>query len=534
LAHQQRILCINAHATTQNPTQPNASAVGIEGGRIAFVGTNEEAKLWQKPSDCVIDCQQLTLLPGIIDSHFHLELGSESLDKINLSNVQTLEDLKQTILSYLHQHPQKSHLVGHGLLYSLPTRISLSRKHLDEFIADRPLILFAYDGHTAWANTCALAAAGLLHGKELPAGNEIVIGEDGTATGELREPQAYNPVLDLIPPLSASQKKSLIQQGCRLAHQFGITSVHNMSGSLDLLLLFAEMEKQGELTLRLLMPLSITPQTTLAEINAYLEASDNINRQKIHSRAAKFFMDGVIESYTGCLIEGYPQRPDLIPEAQYSLEEFIELARFCHQKGMQIFTHAVGDGAVRRTLDGYAAIQAELPQPNLHHRIEHIEVIHPQDLPRFEALGVIPSMQPLHCPPSAQGVDIWTERVGKERWKYSFAWKTIRSAAKRLIFGSDWPVVSLNPFLGFEAALSRKPWQDGDPEQKQSIQEIISSYTIDAAYAENQTLQKGMIKEGMLADLVLLSQDIFALPTEEIGKVVPVLTICNGEVVYKA
>lgn len=534
MTHQKRILCINAQAKTQNPALPNAAAVGIEGNRIAFVGSNEEAKLWHKPSDHVIDCHQHTLLPGIIDSHFHLELGSQSLDKINLSRIQTLEDLKQTILSYLDNHPQKSHLEGHSLLYSLPTSVSLSRKHLDDIVADRPLIIFAYDGHTAWANTCALTAAGLLHGKELPAGNEIVMGEDGTATGELREPQAFNPVLDLIPPLSASQQKSLIQQGIRLAHQFGITSVHNMSGNLHLLSLFAEMEKHGELTLRLCLPLSITPQTTTADLQAYLEAGNTISSQKIHHRAAKFFMDGVIESYTGCLIDGYPQRPDVVSETQYSLEEFIELARFCHQKGMQISTHAVGDGAVRRTLDGYAAIQAEFPQPTLHHRIEHIEVIHPQDLPRFTELGVIASMQPLHCPPSAQGVDVWTERVGKERWKYSFAWKTIRSAAERLIFGSDWPVVSLNPFLGFEAALLRKPWQDGDPEQKQSIKEIISAYTIDAAYAENQTLKKGMIKEGMLADIVLLSQDIFALPAEDIGKVVPVLTICDGEVVYTA
>jgi predicted amidohydrolase YtcJ len=168
------------------------------------------------------------------------------------------------------------------------------------------------------------------------------------------------------------------------------------------------------------------------------------------------------------------------------------------------------------------------------HRIEHIEVVHPEDIPRFAQLGVIAAMQPLHAPLHSKDADIWPHRAGRARWQYSFAWETLRQAGAKLAYGSDWPVVSQDPLLGIYAALNRQPWQAADPYQVQTLENTIRGYTVDAAYAEFQEDRKGMVRAGMLADLVLLSADLFATAPEEIKAIRPVLTISDGRVVYQA
>jgi len=196
---------------------------------------------------------------------------------------------------------------------------------------------------------------------------------------------------------------------------------------------------------------------------------------------------------------------------------------------------------VRRTLDGYAAVQQTNGPRDSRHRVEHIEVIHPDDMPRFQQLGVIASMQPLHAPPDAGPADVWPARAGRERWPLSFAWRDLRHAGARLAFGSDWPVVTFDPMLGVYAALNRRPWAPGHPEQKQTLEETLAGYTRDAAYAEFMEAEKGQLRTGMLADLVLLNANLEATPPESIAdpatlqsKVKPVLTMVEGRIVYEA
>jgi predicted amidohydrolase YtcJ len=202
--------------------------------------------------------------------------------------------------------------------------------------------------------------------------------------------------------------------------------------------------------------------------------------------------------------------------------------------GFQIFVHAVGDLAVRRVLDGYALAQKTNGKRDSRHRVEHIEVIHPNDLTRFAELDVIASMQPFHCPPSADNVDVWTTRVGEGRWGLSFAWEMLRQAKARLAFGSDWPVVTQNPFIGIHMAVNRKPWRPYLPQQKQTLENTLIAYTRDAAYAEFQEQHKGQVREGFLADLVLVNADMFALPPETISELKPLVTLCDGRIVYEA
>ena len=532
------LLLTNARVFTADPALPAAQAVAVRGRHIVYVGSDEGAQAWQGAGTRVIDAGGRSVVPGFIDSHFHLLWGSLELNDIQLGGAAEWPAAGELIQSYAAEHAQAGWLVGYGLRYDiLGAGQPLTRQHLDALAPDRPLVVFAYDHHTAWANTAALQRAGRLRGGELVAPNsEIVMAPDGAATGELRESGAYDPLMRLIPPPDLAQKRAALQRGLANAARLGVTGVHNMDGTAEQIGLYAAMEDAGELTLRVYMPYSVTPETpveALAEAVTWREAYQS---DHVRAGAVKFFMDGVIESYTALLLEDYATRPNYRGDANYSAEHFTRLAIAAERLGLQMFVHAIGDAAVRRTLDGYEAAQRANPQRAFgqsRHRIEHIELIHPSDLPRFAELGVIASMQPLHAPRDASGSDVWPLRVGRARWPLSFAWQTLREAGAHLAFGSDWPVVSPSPLQGVQAAITRTPWAPGQPEQRQTLAQALTAYTRNAAYAEFQEQVKGALRPGCLADLVLLSEDLEAIPPESIGEVQPLLTICDGRIVYE-
>jgi predicted amidohydrolase YtcJ len=233
------------------------------------------------------------------------------------------------------------------------------------------------------------------------------------------------------------------------------------------------------------------------------------------------------------MLDDYAGAPGNKGSALYSAEHFNRMATACDALGLQIHTHAIGDGAVRRTLDGYAHARAANGARDSRHRVEHLEVVHPDDLPRFIEMGVIAAMQPEHAPMEPAGSDIWPSRVGPERWDRSFAWRTVRDAGVRLVFGSDWPVVTQSPIRGIHAAVNRKPWIPGGVDHSQTLEETLASYTRDAAFAEFKENEKGMLRPGYLADLVMLSDDVFTGPNTEIAAMCVAMTIVDGRVVLE-
>lgn len=356
---------------------------------------------------------------------------------------------------------------------------------------------------------------------------------DGTATGELREPGAYNPIRDQIPKPDLARKRFLLHKGLAAAARCGITSVHNMDGDQEQIELYAALEDVGEMTLRVYVPYSVKPETPLAEIDNAVTWRQQFQGSFVRAGAIKLFMDGVLESYTGLMLAEYADKPGEWGDALFSAEHFNAIAVEADRLGLQIFVHCCGDGAVRRTLDGYELAQQVNGRRDSRHRVEHIEVIHPDDIARFAELGVIGSMQPFHAPLQLEDGDVWTARAGTDRWQHSFAWQTLRESGMNLAFGSDWPVVSMNPMLGIHAARNRKPWQAGDPVQVQSLHNTLEGYTRDGAFAEFQEQQKGMLRVGMLADVVILDANLFATPDEAVKTVTPLLTICDGRVVWR-
>ena len=518
----------NARVFTSDEENPQAEAVAVKGNRIVFVGTNEGAKEFQGGATRVIDGKGCTLTPGFIDSHFHLLWGSIWMGAAQLYDAKTKDDVRASLQTFAAENKTSEWVDGRGVKYGIVS----TRQELDEIVPDRPVYINAYDGHTSWANTKALELAGILQpGKEAPGVGVIVRDENGLATGELRE-TAMDLVADLIPPPSEARKRELLKTAMKKINAAGVTSVHNMNGDLNELRFFAAVEDAGEMTVRVYVPYHVKPETTETDLREAVEMA-KLQGDFARGGSVKFFMDGVWESYTALNLEPYADNPDANPEGIYSPEHFNRMAAACDKLGLQMFTHCCGDGAVRRALDGYEAAQKTNGRRDSRHRVEHIEVIHADDLPRFKQLGVIASMQPAHCPPDLNAGDIWPSRVGSERRRYSFAWRTLRKAGARQAYGSDWPVVTMNPFVGMWSGLMREPWQPGDPVQRLTLTELIDGYTRDAAYAEFQEDVKGMIRVGMLADLTLLDRDLFATPPEEIHAIAPVLTMVNGRIVFR-
>ena len=523
------LILTNGRIFTSDEGQPHAEAVAIRGNRILRVGTAPEVMAHRGEATRVVDAHGCTITAGFIDSHFHLLWGSIWMGSAQLYDAKTLEDVRRILQAFATENKTHAWVYGRGIKYGILS----TRQELDAIIPDRPVYINAYDGHTSWANTKALEMAGIFQpGREAPGVGVIVRDEAGLATGELRE-TAMSLVADLIPEPDEARKRELLKLAVKRINATGVTSVHNMNGDMQELMTYAALEDTGELTLRVYTPYWVKPETTEEQLSEAVQMA-KIQGDFARGGAAKFFMDGVWESYTALTLEPYADDPEAKPEGIYSAEHFARLAAACDRLGLQIFVHCCGDGAVRRTLDGYEEVHKVNGKRDSRHRVEHIEVIHPDDLPRFKELGVIASMQTSHAPFSLGEGDIWPARVGKERWPRSFAWRDIKNAGAHLTLGSDWTVAPFDPIINIHVALNREQWSPSDPVQRLTLEEVILGYTRDAAYAEFKENEKGRIKEGFLADLVLFSHDLFALDSAEIRTAHAAMTIVDGKVVFEA
>jgi predicted amidohydrolase YtcJ len=528
------VIIKNARVFTADPLQPAAQAVAIGGEKIIYVGDEQGVKEWKGAGTRLIQADGRTLMPGFIDSHFHMLHGSLTLDEIHFETCFSYNDTTQAIRKFASDNPTAPWLTGFGLRYNLgPNLTPLTRQHLDAILPERPIAITAYDGHTMWVNTLGLRMAGIFNGAECPANSYVVLDEHGEATGELKE-RASQHIANVLPVPDKPTKLRLLRKGFQIASQMGITSIHNMDGDVEQAGLYAELEQAGDLTVRVYMPYSIRVDTPLEAIESEaLPLKTRYHSGLLRGGCVKLFMDGVIETYTGLLVDPYGDNPSTSGDSNYSMDHFNRIILEADRVGLQIFVHSVGDGGVRRVLNAYALARKTNGIRDSRHRVEHIEVIHLDDLHRFKELGVIASMQPLHAPPSVDDGDIWQFRVGEARWPLSFAWTDIRRAGATLVFGSDWPVVTQNPLDGVHNTLNRKPWAPGMPHHHQSLENTLRSYTSLAAYAEFQEGRKGQLKVGYLADLVLLSEDIFAFPPEEMKTAHPLLTMMNGKITYE-
>jgi predicted amidohydrolase YtcJ len=545
----------NAKVLTIDPARPRAEAVAVRGNRILAVGDRAAMAELRGPATRVIDAAGTTLLPGFIEAHMHVFPGGAGLASLQLATVHGLDALTAAVRRWAAEHPDDPIVYGVQASYQLVGE-PLTRHVLDRVLPDRPLGVHAFDGHTVWGNTMALERAGLLHGRDLPPGNEIVMAPDGRATGELREPAAYAPLMALLPsggreklgittgrdpdpppaPDQRAMDSATIRRGLEWCARHGITSFHNMDGNPYQLDLLAELDDAGELACRVRLPFHMKNDMVLAELRETAPAMRARGRpDRLTSDFVKIFVDGVLDSTTAFMLDDYEGQPGNRGLPLFSQEQIDAAVVEADRLGFQVAVHSIGDAGVRRTLDAYAAARRTNGPRDSRHRVEHIEVIDPADVPRFKELGVVASMQPLHAPgPISYPGHEMMALLGERREPWTFAWRTLRDAGARLAFASDWPVSPIDPLLSIQAALVRKPWRPGQPEQAQTLDEALAGYTSDNAWVEFAEDRKGMLKEGYLADLVLLDGDIEAVPANAIRELKVRLTVCDGKVTHEA
>src|ERR1700730_8501578 len=526
---------------TGDSTQPWAQALAIRDGKIIAVGDEQTIFKLRSAATQVIEAGGHLVLSGFVDCHIHFLDGSLSLGRVNLEGAKDAADIQQRLRDYAAKHPGKDWVLGRGWNYAMFGPEALPhKKYLDEVFADRPVLLEGYDGHTYWANSKALAIAGITSTTPDPPNGAIVRDpKTHEATGALKE-SAQQLVSRVVPKPSRDENLTALRAGMKWANEHGLTRVHSAGGDFEHLDLYDELRRQGQQTLRFYIAYFLNPpELRPSDLDAIEGARKKFHDDWIDTNVVKMMIDGVIESHTAAMLEPYSDDPSTKGKLFWDPVKYTAAVAELDKRGLQLFTHAIGEYGVRTALDAYRHAEEVNHTSDRRPRIEHIETVTAADIPRFGKLGVIASMQPLHSYPDVNTMEVWARNAGPDRASRAWAWKSIASAGGRLAFGSDWPVVTLNPWEGISTAVTRqtsegKPEAGFVPEQRLTVEETVQGYTLGAAFAGHREKLEGSFEIGKLADLIILSQNIFDVKPHRIGQTKVLTTIVGGRVVYQA
>jgi predicted amidohydrolase YtcJ len=529
---------------TADPAQPWAQALAVRGDHIVYVGDDAGVRVLQGPKTGVMDLRGRLVVPGFDDAHIHLVEAALTLERVDLIEEQTLAAVQSRIRGFAANDPAAAWVLGRGWLYgAFPGGLPI-KDQLDAVVPDRPAYMECYDFHTGWANSRALALAGITKDTRDPEHGEIV--RDPVThepTGALKE-DARALVKARIPEPAAEERYALLLRAMRLLNSLGITSIQDArSDSAPLasdLPLLERALSEGKLTLRMTAATQMSPGDVDAPVAEAARLRAAHATGLLRFGRVKAYVDGVIEAHTAALLAPYSDDPSFgLGRPNWTADALDQAVVAADRAGLQVYLHAIGDRGVRMALDAHEAALKANGARDRRGRIEHIETIDAADYPRFQSLGVIASMQPLHANPDKNLFDVWLRNAGPERGSRGFSWAAIERAGGRLVFGSDWPVVTPDVFRGLYCAVVRKtpeglPPGGWLPEQAVGLEAALRHYTIDAAYAAFAENETGSLRVGKKADLAVISRDLFAGPPEEILKATVLLTVLNGRVVHRA
>jgi predicted amidohydrolase YtcJ len=549
VAQRADLALINGKIVTVDESIPEAEALYIRGDRIAAVGSSEQIKTHIGPETKVIDLGGKLAVPGLIDGHAHLMNMGRFVLRLNLKVTRSWEEILTMVRDRVAHSQPGEWILGRGWHQEewrevpSPNVDGLPYHHaLTEIAPDNPVYLQHTSGHACIANARAMALAGITPDTPDPAGGEIVRDADGTPIGVFRETAdsvvyaAYEAYLTtLSPEQMESLDRRIIELGCREFLANGITTVCDAGSEFDKIDLFCKLADEGNLPLRLWV--MVSSEVSCEELEARLSEYRIIETADHHLtvRAIKRAIDGALGSHGAWLLEPYADLPTSTGLNTTSIEDMKETARIAMDHGYQLCTHAIGDRANRETLDIYeAALRSRPDQTDLRWRIEHAQHLHPDDIARFGQLGVIASMQAIHCTSDGPWVP---KRIGEQRSREgAYVWRKLIDSGARVTNGTDAPVEAIDPLANFHASITRR-LPDGTrfyPEQCMTRAEALRAYTIDNAYAAFEEDLKGSIRVGKLADITVLSKDILTIPEEQILETEVVCTIVGGEVMYEA
>ncbi len=527
---QAEFVLHNARVYTVNPDQPTAEAIAVLGERIAMVGSNAEV-LAAFPTAERRDAERRTVVPGLIDAHAHLMGRGLSLLRADLVGTSSKDAVIERLKDYEERLPAGLWLTGHGWDQNdWPNQTYPTRLDLDGAFPDRPVWIERIDGHAAWANTAALDVAGRrrIRDAEDPRGGRILRDAAGEPTGIFID-AAMRLVSENVPAPTDEERREALKLVLQETARYGLTAVHDAGVDEDDIALYREAMDEGWLDLRVYAMIAGRGPT----FDRFC-GDGRIFGDRLSVRSVKYYVDGALGSRGAALLEPYDDEPESRGLLRTTPDAFADDVRAAIRCGFQVSTHAIGDRGTRLVLDTYEHALKE-PSPGAgRHRIEHAQIVDPNDIPRFRELGVIASMQPIH----ATSDMYWAaDRVGVERLEGAYAWRTFLEEGVRLAFGSDFPVEHVNPLLGFYAAVTRRDvegWPEGGwlPDQILTREQALRAFTRDAAYAAFEEDALGTIEPGQYADFVVLTRDVMNVAAEEIPATEVHATYLGGKVIY--
>jgi predicted amidohydrolase YtcJ len=498
--------------------KPRFQAIAVKDGKILAVGTNEEIAEHVGTSTQVLDVKGKLVVPGFIDAHCHFSSGGHSLTKLDLRNAQTIEHIQEKIAERIKELPAGELVVAYAS-YPNPSLFKglgwPTKEILDRVSTNNPVIIQRRGGHAVWVNSVALEKSGITKDTAAPPGGEIVKNpETGEPTGILKEAAS-----NLLKVWDKPKPKEDIERALEHAAKLGITGIQTGS-YLKEIEIFKELNKEGKLTLRVSAWISVHELDRAIEKEIMWSQGDEMVRVGL----VKMFIDGTIGVRSALMFESFTEEPGNTGLAQYEEEEFYALVEKAHKNGYQVGVHAIGDKAVHWVLNAFERAQKKHGKKGLRHRVEHCTVVTFQDAERFGELGVVASMQP-----NITGSEIYRRvRLGKERARRVDMWRTLLNNGAVLAWGTDWPVSPINPMENLYQLVTRYY-----KEERLTIAEAIKYYTFGSAYASHEEDIKGTLEKGKLADMVVLSRDLFTIPPSEILRTEALVTILGGKIIYQ-
>ena len=531
----------NAKVYTVDRDRPWAEAVAVRGGRIAAVGDDAEARAAAPRGAQEIDAAGRLVLPGFIDAHNHVRLGSDT-DAVQLGDATSLDEVRARIDAYAAANPDRDWIVAEEWSYSaLPEARRPRADDLEGVAPGRAVMVLSYDVHNAWLNREAMARFDIERGTAGVPFGHVERDTRDEPTGFVTDfavmglSRAGNASLaSQIPNFAPASAYRRLVHSLDLAAACGITTIVEPQNSVEDLSLFDRARGEGALRSRLIAALFHPAGSSAADLDEFEEARRTYDDDRLRVGPVKLYIDDVAEARTAALLEPYADDPSTAGETFYEPRAFAELIVELERRSFQTFTHAIGDRGIRTALDAVAHARLVHGPRDVRHRLVHVELVHPHDLPRFAELGVVACMQPRHAAPDI--VDVWREAVGRDRWPRAFPWRSLAEHGAVLAFSSDWNVAQMEPLVGIYSAVTRADLHGEGAwttEQTVGLEAAISGYTTGSAFANFAEGDRGSVSRGKFADLVVLSQDLFRLESAAILETGVDLTIVDGVIVHE-
>jgi predicted amidohydrolase YtcJ len=524
---------LSGRVWTGSDARPRAEALALAGDLIMAVGTDAEIRRFAGPDTVTVDLRGRFVAPGFNDAHLHFLV----VETVDLSGLDSLADIQGRIRAYAAAHPEVPWVTGRGWMYGSFPGAMPHRRWLDEVVADRPAFMLGYDGHTAWANSKALAIAGVTKDTPDPVHGVIVRDETGEPTGALKE-AAIRLVRSKVPEPTEAERYDALKKRLAEAASYGLTSVQNAWFPAADLPIYERVLAEDGLKVRSYFALPLVKDISPAGLARYKELRAKYAGPLLKFGAVKGFVDGVVESKTAAMLEPYVGGGGS-GEVQWTAGDLDRNVASYDREGFQILLHAIGDKAIRMALDAYERAAKVNGTSGRRHRVEHIEVPARADIARFKRLGVIASTQALFANPDQNTLEVYVAALGPDRASRAMAFRSLDEAGAVQAFGSDSPVFSMEVLRGIHCAVTRTtpegtPAGGWQPQERISAAAALRHFTRDAAYASFEEQRTGTLAAGMLADLVVLSDDIVSGPPERILKTRVLLTVMGGRDTYRA